>query len=195
MTNKTTIKISLSRLHKIADRLKERSTELFRESIEKAHPAQISGFTGEAQVARFVAQGNDAMELSDKAERYARLGAEVRAAIGRENESRGINGMLAKLDGVKRLAAHKKELLEHAKSDAIAPAELASYKPISGAESRYGSALSVATLSPEHLATIEKSLSSLQREAFALSDQIAEANAPRMEIELDADIASEVTGG
>lgn len=194
MAEKTTIKVSLSRMHKIADRLKDLSSKLFQESSELARNEAVSGYAGEAQIARFEAKAARSMELSEKAERYVRAAIEVRAAIGRENETRGVNALLTSLEGVKRLTAHNKELLEHAKTAGIPPAELASYKPIAGTESRFGGGLSISILGAERRAIIEKRLGELQRESFSLSDRIAEQNAPRMDFEMDADIAAEVQG-
>lgn len=194
MAEKTTVKVSLSRMHKIADRLKDISGKLFREAEELSQSEVASGYAGEAQIARFDAKAIRAEELSAKGERYLRAGVEVRAAIGRENERRGVSALLATSEGVNRLIAHNKLRLEHAKAGGIPPAELATYKPIPGTESRFGQALSISIVSASQRADIEKRLAELQRESFAVSDKIAEANAPRMDFEMDADIAAEVLG-
>ncbi len=190
----TRIDVSLARTHKIAERLKTRASELFKEAQANAQVTHVNGTTGDSHVQRLAAQGQKAIELSARGERYLRAAATVRAAIGRENQARGINDLLAQLDAVNRLAAHKKELLEQAKADGIEPSELAVYKPLNGSEARYGG-IAVNVLGAQARTELESAVSTLQREAFQLSDRIAEANAARMALELDEDIALEVTGG
>lgn len=192
----TRIEISLSRAHKIAERLKTQAADLSKEALSQAQTAHIAGITGEAHIQRLSAQGDKAMALSAKSERYLRVMAEVRTVIARENEARGINGLLARLDVVNRLVTQKKELLEQAKSDGIEPMELATYKPLMGSEARsYSSGVAVNVLGQVRREALESALSQLQREAVQLSDRIAEANAARLALELDEDIALEVTGG
>lgn len=190
----TRIEVSLARTHKIAERLKTRAAELFKEAQTLGQVAHVNGTTGDSHVQRLVQQGAQAMALSARGERYVRAAASVRAAIGRENQARGINDLLAQLDAVNRLVAHKKELLEQAKAEGIEPAELAVYKPLNGSEARYGG-IAVNVLGETARNALSAAVAALQREAFQLSDRIAEANAARLALDLDEDIASEVTGG
>ena len=190
-----TLQITLSRTHKISERLKARATEFFKEALILGQVARESGSSGESHVQRLTEQGQKALALSEKAERYSRITAEVRAVIGRENETRGINALLARLDAVNRILAHKKELLEQAKSAGIAPAELLTFKPLAGSDSRFNSVIQVKVLDDAAQQVLEKSVAALQREAFQLADQVAEANAARLTLTLDDDIAAEVTGG
>ena len=190
-----TLQITLSRTHKISERLKARATEFFKEALTLGQVARESGSSGESHVQRLTEQGQKALALSEKAERYSRITAEVRAVIGRENETRGINALLARLDAVNRILAHKKELLEQAKSAGIAPAELLTFKPLAVSESRFNSGIQVKVLDDAAQQVLEQSVAALQREAFQLADQVAEANAARLTLTLDDDIAAEVTGG
>ncbi len=192
----TRIEISLSRAHKIAERLKTQAADLSKEALAQAQVTHIAGITGDAHIQRLSAQGDKAMALSAKSERYLRVMADVRTVIARENEARGINALLARLDVVNRLVTQKKELLEQAKSDGIEPSELASYKPLMGSEARsYSAGVAVNVLGQTRREVLEAALSQLQREAVQVSDRIAEANAARLALELDDDIAVEVTGG
>jgi hypothetical protein len=188
------IEISLSRLHKVAERLKNKATELMAEAISQAQAVHVAGSTGDAHIQRLTEQGAAAMTLSEQAERYLRIHGDVRAVIGRENQSRGINGLLAQQETVNRVVAHLKGILEHAKASGIAPAELSAYKPLNP-DSRYSTGnITVVVVSAEQRTALEDRIKKLQREAFQLSDKVAEANAPRLTLELDDDIAAEVTG-
>lgn len=190
----TRIEVSLARTHKIAERLKTRAAEFFKDAQAQGQVAHINGTTGDAHIQRLTQQGSQALALSSRGERYLRAAATVRAAIGRENQARGINDLLAQLDAVNRVLAHKKELLEQAKADGIEPSELAGYKPLTGNEARYGG-IAINVLGESARTELSSAISTLQREAFQLSDRIAEANAARLALELDEDIAGEVTGG
>ena len=90
----TTIEISLSRAHKIGERLKTRGTELFNEAFSMAKASQIAGTSGEQQIARLAEKAARAMQLHAESERYMRAAAAVRAAISRENSARGIDKLL-----------------------------------------------------------------------------------------------------
>lgn len=187
----TQIEVSLARAHKIAERLKDRATQLFQEATSLASSVRIMALTGEGQVQRLSTQGARALELSGKAERYTLAAAAVRAVIARENQSRGINELLGKMDGLNRVLNHKKELLTHAKAEGLQVGELANYKAISD-DVRYG--LSVNVFDDAARQAIEAQVAQLQREIYMLSDRIAEANAQRVALTMDEDLAQEVTG-
>lgn len=188
------LSISLSRAHKIAERMKTRMNEQFNEAQSLASEQNVAGFTGEVQVAKLVDQGLRAVAVFDRAEKMSIALATLRARIGAENQERGINAMLARLEGLNRAVSNLKAIIVHGKGDGIAPTELATYKPL--VESRgFGSqAVSVNVFSADAVAALEQRVAQAQRDAFVLSDQIAEANAARFELELDDEIAAEVTG-
>ena len=190
-----TFQVTLSRTHKISERLKARATEFFKEAVSLGQIAREMGNSGDGQVQRLTEQGQTALVLSGKAERYSRVTAEVRAVIGRENETRGINALLARLDAVNRILAHKKEMLEHSKAVGLSLAELLAFKPLVSMDSRFSSGVQVKVLDADARVELEQSVTALQREAFQLADHIAEANAARLTLTLDDDIAAEVTGG
>lgn len=191
--NMTTISVSLTRAHKIAERLKTQASQLMSEATAAASAARIASVPGESQLARLKAQGASAVELSSKAARFLRACATVRAIISRENEARGIGAKLAKLDAVNKLAAHSKELLETAKGGQLELNELAEYKPLAN-ESAYASMTTVNVVDAANRASIQEEAARLQREAMQLSDEIAEANAARLSFELDDDLAAFATG-
>lgn len=188
------LSISLSRAHKIAERIKARMGELFSEAAGLAAVQNVTGVSGDAQVAKLSEQGARALEVFSRAEKFSVELAALRARIGAENQERGVNAMLARLEGYNRLVANLKSLINQGKAAGIAPAELAGYKPLTDS-TRFGAiAVSVVVLKAEQVAQLEQRLAQAQREAFALSDQIAEANAARFTVELADDIAAEVTG-
>ncbi len=188
----TILDVSLSRTHKIAERLKTRATELLAEALALSQPVSVTG-TGTAQGQRLAAQGQRALDRSEQGQRYLRAGAQVRTVIAKANDARGINDLLAQLDAVNRLVTHHKSLLEQCKQSGISAEELESFQPLSSQSLHYG--ITVNVMANDIRTKVEAQLATLQREAFQLADRIAEANAGRLTLELDDDIAAEVTGG
>jgi hypothetical protein len=186
------LEITLSRAHKIAERLKTKATELGAESERLAHSVVISG-KAPGQAARLAEQGAKAIAAADAAEKRLRAVAAVRAAIAGENQKRGINAMLSNSDAVNKAIATRKSILETAKDGNVTVFEFADYTPL--AEDAYGSgSVRVNMFTDAQREKLAGELAALQREAFGLADQVAEANAARFTIELDDDIAAEVTG-
>lgn len=188
------IELSLSRAHKVAERLKSASKEAFGEAISLAAPQTIRGVAGKAHVERLQAQEARAMALMNRAELLSQALVSVRTRIGQENETRGISGMLAELEGLNRLISQRKELLAYAKEDSLSIAELSDYRQFGTGESPSPYGVQVRMLSDAARSQLEEAIAVAQREAYALSDRIAEANARRMSLELDDAIAQEVTG-
>lgn len=188
------LSISLSRAHKIGERIKARMNELFTEAQGLGSNQNVAGFSGEAQIAKLVDQGNRAIIAFDRAEKFSEALSALRARIGAENQERGINSMLAHLEGMNRIVSNLKVLIDRNKSDGITPAELTTYKPLAEGRGFGGASVAVVVVTPAQVTVLEQRLAQVQREAFALSDRIAEANAARFELDLDDEIATEVTG-
>ena len=191
------VEISASRLHKVAERLKVIANEALSTSQRLSQNVILTGVGGESQVERLKGQAEEARVAGSKGERYLRECSRVRVLIGKHNEEHGVNALMAQLDVVNKLIVHKKFLLEQAKQvGAIAPEELLDYKVVVNSESRYGgsSGVSVNVLGASGVSALEEELSALQREAFVLSDKMAELNAKRISVELDDGVAKEVLG-
>ncbi len=192
-----TFELSLSRLHKVAERLKTIANEALTSAHKLSQNVHLSGVGGASQVERLQSQARDAFEASARAEKYLRECARVRTIIGQHNEQRGINALMAQQDVVNKLIAHKKALLDQAKAvGSIAPSELLEYKSVSTVETRYGSnaGVSVNVLGAASAVRLEEELSALQREAFALSDKMAELNSARVSVAFEPQIAKDVLG-
>lgn len=185
--------ISLSRAHKIAERIKTRMSELSAEATTLMGNQTVSGVGGEAQIAKFHDMASRGAEALEQALKYSAAFAHLRAAIGIENEARGINVMLADLEALNRAMGMFKNILGATTTKAIAPAELGSYKPLNA--SSVMSSIAVSVLTAEQAKDLTERHAKAQREAFALSDRIAEANAKSFVVELADDIAAVVTGG
>lgn len=187
------IEVSLTRAHKIAERLKQAASALFDESKALAQPVALQGVVGDAQVQRLKAQGERVMALATRAQAYTRAAASVRSTIGMENASRGISNLMAELDATNRILAVQKDLLTASKSMAVQASDLLETQAQSNDASRVGYYVSVRVLTESDRQALELEVAALQREAYSLSDRIAEANAARVTLELADEMVKEVT--
>lgn len=179
--------VSISRLHKLADRLKAKITELNAEATTKLGLALWrQGVVTEAQVNRAVAQSQLGLTAMHDAERLSRVLSDIRTTIAVQNERLGINAKLALQDALNRQLAVMKSVV--AGSDTMLLDEVA----VGQATGDYG--LSVANLSAAQVEALKADIARLQREVFGLSDEVAEANATRVELELADDVAALITG-
>ncbi len=187
----TTLTVSLTRAHKIVERLKTHSTQLLADATNAASATAIIG-RATGQLERLQAKGKTALDLTKQAERFLRAASAVRAIIGRHNEDRGISAKLAELDAVNKLVAHTRSMVGAAQMGSLELSELADYTTL-GKENAYSS-LVVNTVEPEDRKQMSATLAALQREVVQLSDAIAEANAARLSFELEDDLAAIATG-
>lgn len=189
----TQLTVSLSRAHKIAERIKTRMNELTAEATNQMGTQSVAGVGGEAQIAKLQGMAVMGMASLDEAMVYSNAYAKLRAAIGEQNHVRGINAMLADLEALNRTMGTLKSVLSGISAKAIAPTELAEYKPLS--TSGINASIAVTVLSPVQVKQLAERQASAQREAFALSDRIAEANAKSFVVELPDAVTAVVTGG
>lgn len=188
----TTISVSLTRAHKIAERLKAQATQLLQEATVAAHSARLTSVTS-AQAERLNAQGKSVSELIAKAEVFTLATAKVRALISRENEARGISSMLAHLDAHNKLAQQLKSVVDIAKAGTLELSDVPEVKL--GADAAMVGVMHMVNVVPiEQRQSLQKRLDEHKRKAVQLSDEIAEANAARVSIELDDELAAFATG-
>lgn len=188
-----TLEISLSRAHKIAERLKDLVKEAVDEVTTQASPVRFSAKPSPSAFTEVQTRANRVLALTENAVEYSKALMLVRSAISVENHKRGIDGKLAELESLKKLGAMYKVMAENAKQEGYLPSEIAAYSPEGGG---YGYSLTVNPLRDATVsASIAKLLAESQRKAIQLSDEIAEANAPRVKLELPDAVIAAVTGG
>lgn len=193
------VSVTLSRAHKIAERLKERINDIQMEIRVAGCVQSISRFDKptQGQLDKLKASGQKVLTLSTQLDGYLDALTEVRQAIGVANHVCGINEMLTKQEAIQRkLNAKNAQTGFKGDFNTITVAELEGYTP---SEESYKNtsapALKVQVVNADWLAQLETEIKALQREAIVVSDKIAEANATRIELTLADAIAAEVTGG
>lgn len=180
--------VSISRLHKLAERLKTRVAEINSETQVMANPSTWRGPVTGVQIARAQAQAESVVRNLLEAERLSREMARIRGIVSMHNETLGISAKLARQDALSRHMGVVKTVLASAASREV----MASDMVVGQSTGDYG--MTVSGLGETQIQQLKAELTRLQREVFALSDEVAEANATRVELELADDIAALITG-
>lgn len=191
--NTTILEVTLSRAHKIGERLKTRATELFAQAADLADSKSVQPAQAATQAKKIKDHCIEVLRLHTEGERWTAQLVNVRNAVSVANSERGINTMLTTMEGFNRVLAQKKALVEKFNIDDMGVEELDTVTaPVN--PSAYDRALSVRVLTAEAKSGLDREIGALQRKVFALADSLAEANAGRVKLHLDEDVASQVTG-
>jgi len=187
----TILSVTLSRAHKIADRIKAGMTE----RTTKAKSGTVGRNVVSSQVAYqaplMVQAGKKALADLEDAQRWAAALVAVRQSISEANAPR-VSSRLALLDSANRMLAVHQEILDN-QSDTARPAATAAETPVPAFAS-HDPYVELRPLSEEDLIGLRAKVAELQRKVFTLSDELAEANAVRVSLELPSDIAAHVGG-
>lgn len=178
--------VSISRLHKLADRLKLKIAELNTEALALASAVSVRTAPTAQTFARCEVQSAEVLVKFAEAERLSREVSRIRAIISANNERLGVSAKLGLQDVLNRQLAQLKTITARATEDSIDDLVMGQVV------SEYGTAVN--PISREKMAQFKSTAERLQREIFGLSDDVAEANAMRVELELAADIAALITG-
>lgn len=177
------LEITLTRAHKIAERLKLHANEL----LQSGGGGYVESFQSpptETQMARLAERRDSSLNSLAKAEAVLHAVARVRTVIAEENQKRGINEMLAELDAVTRLSGHLKTVVNAIPSNLLLVEEIAAPSFV-WPKSEYHSNVTAGLLTSQDKTELQERLRRLQAQAFKLTDRIAEANARRFTLDLE----------
>ena len=181
--------ITLSRAHKIAERLGQSAGEAKSQALALSGSVTLSGFT-QPQVKRM--QGNGAAALAQLALYTRLIGAQTaaRTVIGSANEAHGVSAVLAQIEGNKKVLSALSAVASGQGADAVQLSELGEYKSVGNAETLRSSCIEVAMLDHGQAALLSEQTKALERRNFVLSDLLADTNARTVVIEMDDDLAA-----
>ena len=188
--------LSLSRWHKVAERLSRAYLERTQSARSIFINTQVSGYLGETQIARLRAESEHGMVALQQAFAIQECIASIRQAIGEANARVGVSNLLARHDAMTRRQKLLDGILAAQSCEMIFFDEIAHLPAPSLSEDRYDRSrnqIPVRTLTPENLETLKAQAADLQKENYALADQISDLNREKISIGLPEEIAS--TGG
>lgn len=188
--------VSLSRAHKIAERLQGIVSELYAKAEAQGGSVVVTGGITAPHVSRLRQQGIDALETSEKASRLLTELAGIRTALALANADHGVSKLLAEIAVVKQSIAHKKKLLKFAAVQGTHVQDLPAAGTLeeSSRENLPLQTVAVNVLGEHAAKTLEKEIGELQAKLYQLDDALAQANTNQVQLSLTPELLKEVTG-
>jgi hypothetical protein len=184
---------TLTRWHKVAERLKVGAAQLKQENISAlmaGHRIDADSFN----VRKAALQSTTAAALDEKTELYLALQNAlfmIRKNLARTNTSAGVSDLLNEMEATKQRGDYYASLLETAE-DCLSMAEyssLASAKR-SATTSTVLYGVNMTFVSPEEIARLTEARDAAKREVNGLADRLADANATKLSLELEDRVAA-----
>jgi hypothetical protein len=192
----TAYTLSLSRWHKVSERLARAYGELTKSAHAALAETKVSGYLGETQVERLRAKAAEQLDALTLAFRLQDAQVSVRQAVGEANARLGINAELAEHDALTRRLRCLENLLGAQSAQMIALEELdklpAPQLPQGRTWSGDDKSLPVRTLEAAAEADLRQEAQALRARLFALADRINDRNRERLTLELSEEAAQVV---
>ena len=190
---KTSHTLTLSRWHKIAERLSREYTETVYACRLTLNQTKVSAYLGSSQEKELRGQSTMSLERLNKAFFIQDCLAQIRQALGDAIVHHGISAKLAEFDKLNRRVKVLTEIIEGQKADMIGIDELHKIPADYLADGeRYDSKrplLSVRMLDASALGALRTQFEQLRTQAYALADEIADLNRAKITLELPVEIA------
>ena len=191
---KQTYTLTLTRWHKVAERLAREYGEAVSESRSTLTQTAISAYLGEEQEEFLQTQTQTALTNLDRAFRIQDAVAHVRHLVGDANVREGVSAKLAEFDKLNRRVKALSEVVESQSSDMVSVTQLRSIpKDYVADGASYDSKrprIKVRMLDSQALERLADQLSNARKAAYALSDEVSDLNKAKLSIELETEVAS-----
>lgn len=191
---KQTYTLTLTRWHKVSERLAREYGEAVSESRSTLTQTAISAYLGEEQEEFLQTQTHTALTNLDRAFRIQDAVAHVRHLVGDANVREGVSAKLAEFDKLNRRVKALSEVVESQSSDMVSVTQLRSIpKDYVADGASYDSKrprIKVRMLDTQALERLADQLSNARKAAYALSDEVSDLNKAKLSIELETEVAS-----
>lgn len=191
---KHTYTLTLTRWHKVAERLARQYGESVSESRSTLTQTAISAYLGEEQEEFLQTQTQTALANLDRAFQIQDAVAHVRHLVGDANVREGVSAKLAEFDKLNRRVKALSEVVESQSSDMVSVTQLRSIpKDYVADGASYDSKrprIKVRMLDTQALQRLADQLSNARKAAYALSDEVSDLNKAKLSIELETEVAS-----
>ena len=191
---KQTYTLTLTRWHKVAERLAREYGESVSESRSTLTQTAISAYLGEEQEEFLQTQTQTALANLDRAFQIQDAVAHVRHLVGDANVREGVSAKLAEFDKLNRRVKALSEVVESQSSDMVSVTQLRSIpKDYVADGASYDSKrprIKVRMLDTQALERLADQLSNARKAAYALSDEVSDLNKAKLSIELETEVAS-----
>jgi hypothetical protein len=184
--------LSLSRWHKVAERLARNYAELTQAVRNVLTNTQVSGFLGEAQVERLQNLALQQVANLDRAFQVQDALAKIRQAIGDANARVGVSKDLADYDALTRRQKLLETILAAQTSEMVSFEEMPQLPKQILTEDRYDrskGAVRIRMIESEAMSKLKSEVETLKAKVYGLADRISDLNRERLTIELTEEIA------
>ena len=191
---KQTYTLTLTRWHKVAERLARDYGESISESRSTLSQTAISAYLGEEQEQFLQAQTQNALGNLERAFRIQDAVAHIRHLVGNANVHEGVAAKLAEFDKLNRRVKTLSEVVDSQSTDMVSITQLCSIpKDYVADGANYDSKrpkIKVRMLGMQDLEKLASQLDAARKAAYALSDEVSDLNKAKLSIELETDVAS-----
>ena len=191
---KQTYTLTLTRWHKVAERLARDYGESISESRSTLSQTAISAYLGEEQEQFLQAQTQNALGNLERAFRIQDAVAHIRHLVGNANVHEGVAAKLAEFDKLNRRVKTLSEVVDSQSTDMVSITQLRSIpKDYVADGANYDSKrpkIKVRMLGMQDLEKLASQLDATRKAAYALSDEVSDLNKAKLSIELETDVAS-----
>lgn len=190
---KQTHTLTLTRWHKVAERLARDYSESVSESRSTLSQTVISAYLGAEQEEFLQNQAQSAITNMERAFRIQDAVAHIRHLVGDANVHEGVSAKLAEFDKLNRRVKTLSEVVESQSSDMVSVTQLRNIpKDYVADGANYDSKrpkIKVRMLAAQELELLADQLVSARKAAYALSDEVSDLNKAKLSIELEAEVA------
>jgi hypothetical protein len=191
---KQTYTLTLTRWHKVAERLARDYGESVSESRTTLTHTTVSAYLGEEQEQFLQTQTQNALANLERAFRVQDAVAQIRQMVGDANVREGVSAKLANFDKLNRRVKTLSEVVESQSSDMVSVTQLRSIpKDYVADGANYDSKrpkIKVRMLDMQMLERLSDQLINARKAAYALSDEVSDLNKAKLSIELETEVAS-----
>ena len=186
------IQITLSRAHKVVERLKA----LMSEQSAIAHQCLTdvslsSNMVNAGQVNSLNARTAKGLAAIADYERFNAAWGMIRNAVGKANVTSGVSELLTQQETLSRQKGFLSNLSSNNDMNALQITQVADFTPVAATNSgRYNSdSISINMLSDDQRTGIANKLAEITKTIYVISDKVADANANKISFVLDDDLA------
>ncbi len=191
---KQTYTLTLTRWHKVAERLARDFGESVSESRSTLSQTVISAYLGHEQEQYLLTQAQTALANLERAFRIQDAVAHIRHLVGDANVREGVSAKLAEFDKLNRRVKTLAEVVASQSTDMVAVTQLRSIpKDYVADGASYDSKrprIKVRMLGVPELEQLTDQLINARKAAYAMSDAVSDLNKARLSIELETEVAS-----
>ena len=191
---KQTYTLTLTRWHKVAERLARDYGESVSESRQTLTQTTVSAYLGDEQKLFLQTQTQNALKNLERAFRIQDAVAHIRHLVGEANVREGVSAKLAEFDKLNRRVKTLSEVVDSQSTDMVSVTQLRNIpKDYVADGANYDSKrpkIKVRMLGMKELETLAEQLSSARKAAYTLSDDVSDLNKAKLSIELETEVAS-----